>query len=566
MKRILNKLTILTMFVVALACTDESLDPFILNDIQKGSLLALRGDDGSAGNLNPDQNFFFKDNISGDETFSYVADFISEDQSLLETIQVYARQGAGGPPRTLVATIPGSSFVSPSAGAPRQGKVEVALSTILSAMGNNMPDTITRTNLLIESDIILTDGTIVPSSAIVNTGLFAASAFFPAHQLNYYAEVQADFQPVATSKMAGEVVKNSAGAVTSRPVFPLKAGSRDTLLVTFPSAVTPPSISYSPSGAVTTVSAITVLPNKKASDVTQTYFQIVEAAADFTTPVTATISGATQDVLGITLTQKVKTQTINVDNGIPLVSSVNTGRRIGKGQVVTIKATFNEKMSAKSANRLKISISGQGQEGVTSQNMDLSSNGLEYTYVYAFKELTPGSATHGPITITFTGGTDEAGNALAAGALDAAAADPAVQLISDIGVPPAPSLSLDADWDVGTQIKWSALQGTTGANLDGAVTGRVYWVAVVANDPPPTGFTIDADENGVWTVGTGTSTQPFSSTIAITSSTGNSGTVFTPFTKDGTFDIYAVFVSTTNNRSAITATPQLEDVVMASIP
>ncbi|MEZ4973311.1 MAG: hypothetical protein R2820_08390 [Cyclobacteriaceae bacterium] len=542
MKRIMNKLSILTMFVLVLSCTDDSLDPFRLSELKKGSLLALRGSDGSAGSLNPDANFFFRDTQTGDEEFTYVADFISEDQSLLSGVQVYAKLAISNAPqgaRKLIKTVPGSSFVAPSGTTTRQGTVTVTLDEIVTAMGLGQLDTISRTNLLIESDIELTDGTIVPSSAIVNSGLFAASAFFPAHQLNYYAEESDDFRPTAGSSLA-------IGT-------PLKDGARDTVFFSFDGPVdAAPSISFNPTSALTLIGTVEQVEDE------DTYYQIFEATAANTTSVTATASGSNWDVLGITLTMVTKTQTINVDNTAPQVTSLSTGGFMGAGQLATITAKFNEKMSAKTGDSLKINISGQGQEGVTNGEMSISTDGLSWSYVYLFKEASEGSATHGDLTITFTGGADLAGNALDVSVLDGLAAGSA-SLLSDIATPPAPGLDVDditPDFDYGTQIKWSATQLD---NAGGSTTGRVYWIAIESGEDAPEEFDLDADENGVWTFGTGedaTSTvQAFSASIPVSS--GASGTVFSPLTANGDLDIYAVFVSNTGNRSAITATPIL---------
>jgi len=66
----------------------------------------------------------------------------------------------------------------------------------------------------------------------------------------------------------------------------------------------------------------------------------------------------------------------------------------------------------------------------------------------------------------------------------------------------------------------------------------------------------------IWTMATGVANKQ-TGTIAITNSNGNSANpTFTPFTANGTLDIYAVFVSNTGNQSAITVAPQLAGVVM----
>lgn len=555
MKRIMNKISILAILALALACKDESLDPFRFTELKKGSLLALRGDDGTAGSLDPDQNFFFRDNITGNETFSYIADFISEDQTLLSGVQVYGKLAISNEPqgaRKLIKTVPGSAFVSPSANAPRQGTVTITLDEILTTMGLDAePDTISRTNLIIESDIELTDGTIVPSSAIVNSGLFAANAFFPAHKLNYYAEDAADFVPVATTKMAGEVVKDADGKVTSRPVFPLKSGAKDTVYATFDqNLLNTPSFAYS-NAAITGAGVVKV--NAK------TFYEIVTAGAGFTGAVTLTVSGGQANTFGPTLTQDDKKQTINVDNTTPQIASTNTGTRVGRGQLTTITVKFNEKMSAKSANRIKITIDDPNDkikdkdiaDSAFPANMTLASDGLSVSYVFLVEELTPNTAVHDNLDITFTGGADEAGNSITI---------PSTTVTLDVGVPPAPDLTLATGHDLGTQIKWSGMQDDAVANTGGAIQGTIYFVAVDANEAAPTDVEFDQDANAIWTMATGV-TQRASGKLA-TGTDGTTGIVFTSFAANGTFDIYAVFVGTTGNVSAIPVTPQLQDVIM----
>ena len=546
------------MFVLALACTDESLDPFILNDLQKGSILALRGDDGSSGSLNPDQNFFFKDFVQTTDEFHYVADFISEDQSLLQSIQVYARIATG--PRSLVATVDASGWTIPTGGNSKQGEVRVPLDDILTALSIADPTTLGRTDLIVESDILLTDGTTVPAAAIVNTGLFAAAAFFPAHALNYYAEEQADFVPVATTKMAGEFVVS--GTTVTRPVVPLKAGAKDTLYVTYDQdLLNTPTIAYN-NAAITGAGVVKVDDDE--------FYEIVTAGAGFTGAVTATVTLGEADTYGPTLVQDAKTQTINVDNTAPQISSSSTGTRVGAGQLATITINFNEKMSAKSANAIKISIDDPANKikdkDITDTpfpaNMTLAANGLSASYVFLVEVLTPGDVTHGTLGLTFTGGADEAGNAI-----DIGTTPFPTGLTLDVGTPPAPSLTLSADWDKGTQIKWFGLQSTGGSNAGGAIQGTIYFVAVDAGSAAPTAVTFDQDANAIWTMATGV-TQRQTGTLA-TNSSGQAGTVsapvFTAFTANNStigFDIYAVFVGTTGNVSAIPGAPQLPGVIM----
>ncbi len=533
MKIQLSKIAIMTLVVIGLACTDDSLDPFRLKEIKKGSILALRGDGDS------EANFFFKDNIQSTDAFSYEAEFLSENQELLSEVQVYARILTG--PRVLVATVPGTSFTIPSGGKFRAGTVTVPLADILAGLSITDPTTLERTDLVIESDIILSDGTSVPASAIVNDGLFQSSIFFPAQVLGYRAETQADFLPKATTKTISGLA--------------LKAGAKDTVLITYDQTIT--NVPTATAGAGVTLNGVV----EKYKGSSKVWFQLITADAGVTSGVTVTIKGATSVVNGVTLTQLDKKQTVNVDNTAPQVTKVSTGSRIGQGGITTISVTFNEKMNNKSANAIKVTITGQNLADVTDASMTLSSSGLVATYTYVFKLANVAvPATHGPLSLTFTGGADESGNPLPNGSITGS-------LICDVGEPPAPTLTLDGGGhDLGTQIKWSAMQTTGGSNPGGSTTGSIYFVAIpytgnpLVAGTPPTAFAVDSDGVATWTVAGATVVQTFANAIQV--DTGVSGTVFSAFTPNGSFDFYAVFVSNTGNISPITGSPQLSGVVM----
>ncbi|MGE0588844.1 MAG: Ig-like domain-containing protein [Cyclobacteriaceae bacterium] len=574
MKATINKLTILMILAVGLSCADDSLDPFRIAELKKGSLLALRGNDGSAGSLNPQQNFFFKDSPQSDDTFSYVADFISEDQSLLQSIEVYARVGTGT--RQLVKTVDASGWTIPTGGNSRQGTVSVTLQEIrdIAALGIGTDaalGALAETALVIESDIILTDGSIVPSASIVNSGLFAAAAFFPAHSLIYSAVETADFVPIATTKLAGEFVVSSSGTVT-RPVFPLKAGQKDTVYISFDQdLLNVPDIAYN-NAAITGAGLVAVQVENEDGDLEDSktdFYDVITAGAGFTGAVTATVSGGEADTFGPILEMDDTKQTINVDNTAPQIVSTVTGTRVGRGQLTTITITFNEAMSVKSANAIKITIDDPNDKIKDKDisdtpfpaNMTLASNGLSASYVFLVEELAPNTAVHGPLALTYTGGADLAGNTIAI---------PAGSLTLDVGIPPSPTMTLSASHDLGTQIKWFGLQETTttkpqaGANNpSGAIAGTIYYVAVDAGSAAPTKVEFDQDDNAIWTMATGVSLK--ASGKLTTNSSGEAGTVsapvFSSFTANGNFDIYAVFKGTTGNVSAI-GVPVLTGVVM----
>ena len=124
--------------------------------------------------------------------------------------------------------------------------------------------------------------------------------------------------------------------------------------------------------------------------------------------------------------------------------------------------------------------------------------------------------------------------------------------------------------DLGTQIKWSGAQATGGSNAGGAIGGTIYFVAITAGEPAPTGVSFDQDANAIWVMADKDPDPDVEDLVVnrangkltTSSTTGLTGTTFTSFTANGTFDIYAVFVGTTGNQSAIPGAPQLASVVM----
>ena len=135
-----------------------------------------------------------------------------------------------------------------------------------------------------------------------------------------------------------------------------------------------------------------------------------------------------------------------------------------------------------------------------------------------------------------------------------------------MGIPPAPTLALNGvKHDYGTQILWTATQTTGGANPSGSTTGKEYFIAIKAGENAPTAFSVDLDGVATWTMPLSIADPTKKVAIAqqgiVAVKSGTSGEVFTPFTANGTYDIYAVFVSSTGTISAISA-PQLTGVLM----
>lgn len=582
----------------AAACVDESLDPVKFNQVKKATMLALRGDAFDA--LNDTEgcsNAFFKNNLIGNETFAYDADYLAEDQETLQEVQVFAEvlvttnKGLAARPRKQVATIPGSAFTFPTNSKIKRGKVSAKLSDIMTALNisvdslvklggyRDADDEIIKTSdITVTTDLVLTDGSKVLSSSFGNDNLVQSVIFYPAHKLNYCANDQEDFRPVATTSLLGTWGLTEDKKKVSRTKIPtLKSGAKDTLYFTYDNPIindiSEISVTFSPASAG---SATALVKAKKvdangfytADDSNNGFYLIYTAGAGYTGAVTATIEGAIADVAGVELEQAPKKQTINVDNtSAILVGTPDTGTRIGEGQFVTMKVTFNEKLNTASSKAIKVTVDGssRGLETVTDAKMTVASDGLSASLIYIFKRAVPSTpATHGDLTVKFSAASDLAGNITSI---------PDGTLTIDVGIPPAPALAtvlVNGTYDQGTQITWKATQTVGGANAGGSTSGKVYFIAITADKPRPTAFSVDLDGIATWTMQddpTSTTTPKAKvsikqSGIVNVSKGASADPTFTAFTAKGTFDIYAVFVSSSGTISAITATPQLTGVVM----
>jgi hypothetical protein len=178
-----------TLLVASCKLQDDTLDPLQFSKIKKGALLALRG--GAFDNVNDDTYLGSCDKFSiskpaADESFEFDADYLADDINSLGSVEVYAKFKKGA--RVKVATVPGSAFTlkDPKSDFPR-GTVKIPLATILSALKLTTSSFMEEDVIIIESDLILKDGSTVPASAIVNSSLFSVAQFFPAQVLQYLA-------------------------------------------------------------------------------------------------------------------------------------------------------------------------------------------------------------------------------------------------------------------------------------------------------------------------------------------------------------------------------------------
>lgn len=189
----LNIILFLSLFIAA--CEDPELDPLQRDKLKKGSTLALRGE--SFDNIGNDKFATGVDTFNvlannANETFTFTCDFVSENFSDLQSVDVFVvAKGT----RTKVLTVPASEFKDVAESNFNRATITIPFTTLFSAAGGNIcdfkPSDVVSGSISyidIENDINLTDGTVVPASAIVNTSLFESTTFYPAHKLRYVAK------------------------------------------------------------------------------------------------------------------------------------------------------------------------------------------------------------------------------------------------------------------------------------------------------------------------------------------------------------------------------------------
>ncbi|MBK8700355.1 MAG: hypothetical protein IPN29_12830 [Saprospiraceae bacterium] len=186
---------ILLASVLISACTDPELDPLQRDKLKSGSTLALRGQ--SVTNLSSEDFATGVDTFNlladnSNKTFSFTCDFVSENISDLQSVDVFVvAKGT----RTKVLNVPASAFVKAEGTNFNRATITIPHKTLFDAAGGDIcafkpSDVVSGTisYIDIENDINLSDGTIVPASAIVNSSLFESTAFYPAHKLRYVAK------------------------------------------------------------------------------------------------------------------------------------------------------------------------------------------------------------------------------------------------------------------------------------------------------------------------------------------------------------------------------------------
>ena len=200
MKKIKSIFILTATLALVLSCADESLDPYQLNKIKKGTMLALRGNMfNNIYNLGLPGAEFFPAQIVGDEMFEFDAEYLSEDPNSLESFDLYIvkKTKVGNTierERIFKDNVPFSEFKVTDDYKRPWVSVSMTLDEVLTTIGLSIPldagevalleDTY-KAGIPIEIDLNLKNGSHVLAEQIVSGSLFGSDQFYPAQKLTY---------------------------------------------------------------------------------------------------------------------------------------------------------------------------------------------------------------------------------------------------------------------------------------------------------------------------------------------------------------------------------------------
>jgi hypothetical protein len=200
MKKIFNTIFFVATFALVISCADDSLDPYQIKRIQKGTMLALRGEMfNNIYNLGLPGAEFFPTAITGEEIFNFDAEYLSEDPNTLESFDIYIikKTKVGNTTtreRIFFKNVPFTEFQTTDDYVRPWVSVSLDFEQILNAIDITLPLDQDEIDLLldtykaginIESDLNLTDGSHVYAAQIVSGSLFGSDQFYPAQKLTY---------------------------------------------------------------------------------------------------------------------------------------------------------------------------------------------------------------------------------------------------------------------------------------------------------------------------------------------------------------------------------------------
>lgn len=229
----------MVLAVGVFSCEDASLDPLQMDNVKKGTILALRGQQlTNIYSLGIPGAEFFPRIINGTEKFEFEGEYLAQDVNTLESFDIFVIKKVGaGTERVHLTNIPGSAFQQTDKYLRPSVSVSLNLTDILAALDLadysdpavvNTLLTTYKFGINLETDLNLTDGSKVLAADIVAAGLFASNQFYPAQKLTYsvtdFCPYEANWQGTYT---ANEVYASSAYGpynltLTKDPVDPNK--------------------------------------------------------------------------------------------------------------------------------------------------------------------------------------------------------------------------------------------------------------------------------------------------------------------------------------------------------
>ncbi len=207
-------LLILVMSVAfVVSCTDDSLDPLQFKKVQKGTELALRGQQlQNLYNIGIPGAEIFPKILTGNEKFNYDAEYLASDKSSLASMDIYVYKvpftvdavtgvykANGAAVRTPVMNVPFSAFKSDGTYLGPWVSVSITLPQILTLLGlpaasdpsyktsgsTNPLLTIYKLGINMDTDLNLVSGSKILAADIVAAGLFQSNQFYPAMKLTW---------------------------------------------------------------------------------------------------------------------------------------------------------------------------------------------------------------------------------------------------------------------------------------------------------------------------------------------------------------------------------------------
>ena len=201
MKKLLYKsISLLALVAFVFSCTDDSLDPLQTKLVKKGTILALRGT--QLNNLYnkgiPGAEIFPKI-MTGAEKFTFDAEFLSENNNSLASVDVYVIKKVGTTrSRILMSNVPFSSFKTDATYKGPWVTISYTIVEVLAKLGlpvasdpiykgntGNQLLTTYQPGINFEADLNLVDGSKVTSDQLEAAGLYQSNQFYPAQRLTW---------------------------------------------------------------------------------------------------------------------------------------------------------------------------------------------------------------------------------------------------------------------------------------------------------------------------------------------------------------------------------------------